>query len=167
MLFDLNEIKKIIPKKTERSLDELIWALTDPIVLHRSPWASTLPQWIKGQIITERLISLMTGELDMATDTEAMAYIYPASLDAPLDHDWTQIYLYVTTKTLESTGKEVPPDVRVDDLDNYKMSLLRDLKRWIYKSRSNHRVKEIKIKEVQTEREPLIEQDIMPLFAQM
>lgn len=165
MLFDLDAIKKRKQEKSERGIDDIVHALTDPVVLHRSPWADTLPQWVRGQIITERLCALMSDEPCTATDAEAMAYIYPASLDAPLDRDWSEIYLYVCTRTLERTGKEIPPDVRVDSLDSYRMGLLRDLKRSIYNSRAKRRPKEVK-KETPKADLPTVS-ETMPLFAEI
>jgi len=38
----------------------------------------------------------MTG-----TDAEAYAYLNTVSLTQPMDHDWTQIYLYIATKVYE------------------------------------------------------------------
>jgi len=180
-LFNLKEFEKQkstpaleTAREGKKRLDELVYALTDPIVLHRSPWADTLPEWVRGQIIMERTVALIKGDPGMATDAEAMAYIYPASLEAPLDHDWSEIYLYVSTRTMESAGKTVPPDVLVDKLDNYRMGLLRDLKRWIYNSRAKHRKKkpkgdgrwEMEATE-QKKKEPTLVPDIMPLFAEM
>ncbi|MFC1871040.1 hypothetical protein ACFLYF_01365 [Chloroflexota bacterium] len=33
--------------------------------------------------------------LGAGTDAEVCAYLYTAGLSAPMDHDWSQIYLYV------------------------------------------------------------------------
>jgi hypothetical protein len=100
-LFNLQEFEKRknnpapeTAREGKKRLDELVYALTDPVIVHRSPWADMLPEWVRGQIKMERLAALMKGDPGMATDAEAMAYIYPASLDAPLDHDWTEIYLH-------------------------------------------------------------------------
>jgi len=81
------------------------------------------------------------AETETATDAEAMAYVYPASLQFPLNSDWTQIYLYVCTKTLQSAGRTVPDDIKVEDLDDYRMHQLNDLKRWIYRKRKQARPK--------------------------
>jgi hypothetical protein len=181
-LFNLQEFEKHknspVPetaREGRKQLDELVHALTDPIVLHRSPWADTLPEWVRGQIIMERMAALIKGDPGMATDAEAMAYIYPASLDAPLDHDWSEIYLYVSTKTMEKAGKTVPPDIRVDKLDNYRMGLLRDLKRSIYNSRAKHKPKgprDVRYAGTMDEgrgktKEQELVADVVPLFAEM
>ena len=42
----------------------------------------------------------MTG-----TGAEACAYLYTAALTHPMDHDWGQIYLYITTQTYRRRGK--------------------------------------------------------------
>jgi hypothetical protein len=55
-----------------------------------------LPEWIKPAITMERLIENMKalkGETPTGTEAEVLAYMYPRSLEAPLDSDWTQIYL--------------------------------------------------------------------------
>lgn len=48
-----------------------------------------------------------------ATYAEASAYLYTASLEAPMYNDWTQIYLYVTVKVV-SRGRDtkIPGDIR-------------------------------------------------------
>ena len=178
-LFDLETVKSkkekqdnISSREAERKMEELAYVFTDRIVLHRSPWASSLPDWVRGHIITERLIALMKGEAGMATDAEAMAYIYPASMDAPLDHDWSEIYLYVATRTMELAGKTIPANVRVDSLDSYRMGMLNHLKRWIYERRVKHRPKkerEVKSEEKDTRltKQPVVTDEAMPLFAEM
>ena len=57
-------------------------------------------------------------------------------LTAPMDHDWSQIYLYVATKTYaRHKGGEVPEDIRVETLDDYQMGELKRLKDWLYRQR--------------------------------
>lgn len=119
-------------------------ALCDPTICYPSPWMDTLPEWIKGEIQLQRLILLMAAQKDeslrgLATDAEALAYMYPASLEQPLDHDWTEIYLYLGTQVmshnLSNRNSEFPEDIRKDSLSNYHMGLLNHLKRWIYERR--------------------------------
>jgi len=64
----------------------------------------------------------------MATDAEAMAYIYPASLDSPLTMTGPNIPLRLHADHGECR-KTVPADVRADKLDSYRMGMLRHLKR--------------------------------------
>ena len=77
----------------------------------------------------------MTG-----TDTEACAYLYTAGLTAPMDHDWSQIYLYIAGKTYaRHNGSQVPDDIQVESLNNYQMTELNRLKSWIYRKRAQVR----------------------------
>ena len=78
----------------------------------------------------------------MGTDSEALAYLIPASFEAPMGHDWSQIYLYLGTKVIDSeTSKEtkMPADVRVEKLDQGQEDDLLRLKRWLYETKAKHR----------------------------
>ena len=74
----------------------------------------------------------MKGDDDLATDVEALIYMYPRTLEAPLDRDWTEIYLYLGTKVMGGAmGKDVPEDIKIEKLTEYQERQLNDLKRWI------------------------------------
>ncbi len=78
----------------------------------------------------------MTG-----TDAEACAYLYTASLTVPMDSDWSEIYLYVSTKVCSRWKKgEVPEDIRVESLRNDQLRDLNRLKEWIYRQRTRIRL---------------------------
>ena len=118
--------------RIDKQIDALVSALSDPIIVFTSPWMDTLPEWIKGEIKMQRLAQLMKGEEEVATDAEALAYMYPRALEAPLDSDWTEIYLYLGAQVM---GNRMPDDIRKDSLSDYQMGLLIELKRWIYRQR--------------------------------
>jgi hypothetical protein len=123
----------------DKQIDNLVDALMGPIIVFPGGWEDTLPDWIKGAIQIERLAQLMKGE-ETATDAEACAYLYTASLTNPMDRDWTQVYLHIAGKVISrNKGEEIPEDIKVDSLDDYQMGLLRDLKHWIYERRVKHR----------------------------
>lgn len=136
-LFDIQQRSAAIRK----SIDEIVGALSDPLIVPRSAWSSTIPQWLREHITFARMIDLMKthGDISMATDAEACAYLMPLTLDAPLDREWAEIYLYVSAKTCRTAGKEVPTDVAVEKLDDYSTGELNRLKRWIYQKRLQHR----------------------------
>lgn len=123
------EIKGVDP------IEEMVGALTDPVIAYPSPWMEdihNLPLYKKLPL--HRLAHLMRcnkgeAEWDEACDLEALLYIYPASLAAPMGEQWTRIYLYLGTKVM---GDKFPEDIKQKSLDDYDMSHLRDLKRWIY-----------------------------------
>lgn len=72
------------------------------------------------------------AEWDEATDIEALLYLYPASLCAPMGEQWSRIYLYLGTKVM---GDKVPEDIKQKELSDYDMGELRDLKRWIWRKK--------------------------------
>jgi len=58
-----------------------------------------------------------------------------------MDHDWTQIYLYIAGKTYQRHKQgELPEDIAVEKLDDEQMRDLNRLKAWIYKKRTDHRL---------------------------
>ena len=126
-------------KDLDSQVDELVGTFFDPIIVMPGGWGDTLPDWLKSQITLERLaqnMKTLKGAKLTATDAEACAYLYTASLEAPMDNDWTRIYLYVAGRVV-SRGQdtEIPSDIRVDSLNDYQIGLLRDLKDWIYGQR--------------------------------
>ncbi len=126
------------PKTMEKGISEIVGVFTDPIIAWPGGWMDTIPEKVKGQITIERLVMCMRvnkGEEPTGTDAEALAYIYPRTMEAPLDHDWTQIYLYLGTKVMSGAGTEMPEDIRVESLDDEQMRHLNRLKAWIYQKR--------------------------------
>ena len=119
-----------------------------PIVVMPGGWGDTLPDWIKGEITLQRLIRLAKGDDDLATDAEAVAYLYTAALEAPIDHEWAQIYFYLVTKL---KGEAVPPDIRVETLTDYECSELDRFKRWI-RERQRKALHERRKAEIRAER---------------
>ena len=98
----------------------------------------TIPEKVKQQITIERLIMNMKalkGEEPTGTDAEALAYMYPRVMEAPMDRDWVDIYLYLGTKVMADAGTEMPEDIRVESLNDGQMRDLNRLKAWIYQKR--------------------------------
>lgn len=131
-------------KRTEESgISELVGVFCDPIIVFPSGWEDTLPDWIKPAITLERLIECAKyskGEMPTGTDAEAMAYMYPRTMSAPLDHDWTEIYLYLSTQVIRRHQKtEIPEDIAKESLTDDQTRQLNDLKAWIYQRRRNVR----------------------------
>jgi hypothetical protein len=120
-------------------VSDIVGIFTDPILVFPGGWGETLPDWIKGAITMDRLemsLRASRGEEETGTDAEACAYLCTAGLTAPMDHDWSQIYLYVSTKTYaRHKGGEVPEDIRVESLTEYQMGELSRLKDWLYRQR--------------------------------
>ena len=131
----------------EKGISEIVGVFTDPIIVFPGGWGDSLPDWIKTSITLERLemnMRALKGEEMTGTDAEACAYLYTASLTQPMDHDWTQIYLYIATKVYEKwrtkeSGVTMPEDIRVESLRDDQIHDLNRLKAWLYKKRTEVR----------------------------
>lgn len=130
-------------KQLEKGIGEIVGVFFDPIIVFPGGWGDTLPEWLKETITLERLVMNMKalrGEEMTGTDAEAVAYLMTASLTAPMGEDWTQIYLYLAGKVCRQWKKvELPSDIVVDKIDNYKERELARLKAWIYQTRTKYR----------------------------
>jgi len=128
-----------MPKTADTMISDLVGTFTDPIIVFPGGWGDTLPDWLKTAITLERMMGDMKalkGEEPTGTDAEACAYLYTAGLTAPMDHDWSQIYLYVATMTYRHWNKsEMPADIAVDSISDYQMGELSRLKSWLYHQR--------------------------------
>lgn len=130
-------------KNIDSMVGDLVGALTDAIIVYPGGWGDSLPEWLKNAIVMERLIENMKetkGDQPTGTDAEACAYLNTVSLTAPMDSDWSQIYLYVAGKTYRRWHKsELPDDIRVDSLTVQQMSDLGRLKKWLFQQRTTAR----------------------------
>jgi len=130
-------------KTMEKGISEIVGVFTDPIIAWPGGWMDSIPEKVKQQITIERLVMCMKaakGEEPTGTDAEALAYMYPRTLEAPLDRGWVDIYLYLGTKVMAGTGAEIPEDIRKDSLDDEQMRDLNRLKAWIYQKRIEARL---------------------------
>ena len=71
--------------------------------------------------------------------------LYTAGLTAPMDSDWTQIYLYITNQVYsrhrsKESGVQVPEDIKVESISDYQMGELRRLKDWLHRQRTRIRL---------------------------
>lgn len=119
--------------RIDKQIDALVGALTDPIIVLDPGWE--IPDWLKTRITLERLVQPLKGEEGVATDLEALAYLSNASLVAPMQSDWAEIYMYVFTQEMRRKGTEVPEDLIKEELSPYQMGKLRHLKEWIWRTR--------------------------------
>jgi hypothetical protein len=126
-------------KQIEKGISDIVGALSDPIIVFPGGWGDTLPEWLKNTITLERLVMNMKalkGEELTGTDAEACAYLMTLSLTQPMDSDWTQIYLYIASRTYKRWNKgEMPADIIVDSISDYQSGKLNRLKSWLYHQR--------------------------------
>ncbi|MBA7642932.1 hypothetical protein ES703_50641 [subsurface metagenome] len=141
------EVKKRQPEKNfnlDKAMGEIVGVFCDPIIVMPGGWGDTLPGWLKEAITLERLIENIEGSRRgamTATDAEACAYLYTASLTAPMGHNWSQIYLYIAGKTYTRWKKtEMPEDIQVESLRDDQLQDLNRLKEWLYRKRTTIRL---------------------------
>lgn len=102
-----------------------------PLILFSASAAHLLPDGLRGHVKAERLMALMTGSWEEATDAEALAYLYSASLDRPLGHDITQVYGYLFSRHIRREGQDMPDELVVETLTRDQEHFLGRLKRWL------------------------------------
>jgi hypothetical protein len=130
-------------KTAEQGISDIVGCLSDPIIVFPGGWGDTLPEWLKTAITLERMIGnmkVLKGDEPTGTDAEACAYLMTVSLTQPMDTDWTEIYLYVATRTYQRWEKgEMPGDIAVDSISDYQLGELNRLKSWLYRQRIKYR----------------------------
>lgn len=92
-----------------------------------------IPEELRFQIIIERMKLAIAGD-KLASETETLWYLSTASLVAPFDHHWYNIFMYLSRKYRLSANKELPDFLRENIiLDEYteERELYR-LRKWIY-----------------------------------
>lgn len=126
-------------KEAEHKWDLLFSAFERSVVYDTMgrAWVDTLPAWIRGEILLERLIQVMKGEEGKVTDAEVVAHLYTVSMSRPLGGDWTKIYCYLVCQLMRRCKKasnidQVEKELGVTPLDSYEKKLLNDLKRGLW-----------------------------------
>mgnify|MGYP000044142112 CR=1 FL=1 len=136
------QIKEKILKPNKKRDNDFVFnfmdCLTSPIIVFKSAWQDTIPKDILKNIKLSRLLSSMQQE-EMASLTEALAYMMPRTYEAPMPTEWVNIYTWLglqyagqfkNTDQLDAM-KEIAPKA----LSEYEMGLLNNLRRWIYDKR--------------------------------
>ena len=132
----------------DKGISDIVGVFTDPIIVYPGGWMDTLPDWIKPAITMERLLEGLKahkGEQPTGTDAEAMAYMYPRTMEAPLDRDWVDIYLWLGKTVMErhnpfNKDTPWPDDLEVKPLTKDQERDLAHLKAWIYERRKGARL---------------------------
>ena len=79
-----------------------------PLIVADTSWADTLPEWLRQEINSERLVGGLCDlmrkgtdkDSDKVTDAEVVAYLMTASLRVPLSTDFVNIYLHLSSKVM-------------------------------------------------------------------
>lgn len=84
--------------------------LAGPLVLHRSLWGDVIPTWLKAACVQDRF-DLILSEYeqdqigDYATPTEVLAYMMPASFEAPMHRDYSDLYIWAGNEVMRKHNK--------------------------------------------------------------
>ncbi len=116
-----------------------------PIVVADAGWAETLPEWIKREIHAERLIGGMckiagrkkSEDRERVGDAEVCAYLYTASLKAPLDPDLVDVYVNLLSGVMTRRKDKSAEAARAlaEPLTDCQRQKLKDLKISLYRAR--------------------------------
>ena len=110
-----------------------------PIIVANTQWdlPENLVKWVKSERMINGLIGMtckLTPEESVGY-AEVVAYLNPATSQAPLRNDVSEIYLYCFTQLMKREKIEVSKDIAVNELSEHLMDKLNEFKRWIYKAR--------------------------------
>jgi len=130
--------------KVKREVDyfiaKLMTTIEPTIVTANQDWGETIPEWLIERIRIQRFVEhfkeLRGEKVKEASDEEAFAYLYTASLVAPLREEWARIYLYLGYKVApEHMKKQIEKLNPPKELTDYEKYLLQMLKERIYRFR--------------------------------
>lgn len=109
------------------------------LVVGDAAWADTIPEWLLNEVKAERLIyglaSLMDSGRAKVGDAEVAVYLMTASHRGVLSSEHTNIYMYLITQLSKKRGKEVPEDIRKEELSEWEEHELEELRSMIYEKR--------------------------------
>jgi hypothetical protein len=88
---------------------ELLY-LEGPLITFGPTGVWSYPEWLKEVILPARLMLVMQGERELSTEEEALGYLCTASLTVPINHDWSQIFLWLAERIMPHWKKL--PEVR-------------------------------------------------------
>jgi len=115
-----------------------------PLIVADTAWAESLPEWLKNEISSERMLLGLLDQVSKKTltpeeqigDAEVVAYLMTASYVAPMDRDFANIYLFTTGRLMKKVKNiDMPQDIKVDKLTSDEERKLKDLKLFIWNSR--------------------------------
>jgi len=109
------------------------------LVVGAREWADTIPEWLLEEIKAERmiygLVCLVDGARAKVGDAEVAVYLMTASHRSILSSEHVNIYMYLVTQLFKKKDKEVPEDIRKDELTEWEEHELEELRDMIYHSR--------------------------------
>ena len=113
------------------------------LIVASADWAETIPDWVKKEVESERLMKGMEQVLpsykqkageEKVGDAEAFTYLYTASCGGPMTSETAELYLYLGALMMaRRVGKEsLPEDMKerlekgLDSHGKYQLDLLKE-----------------------------------------
>lgn len=121
----------------DQGMFDLMDALTAPILTHAATWKDCLPDRVLNIVTMARMASLLKKER-MATLPEVLLFMMTRTFEAPMGHEWTEIYLHVSCTVCQQWFNEDHWDQvhAKKELGEYELKQhLLPLRRWIYERR--------------------------------
>ncbi|MBW2671948.1 MAG: hypothetical protein JRD89_00865 [Deltaproteobacteria bacterium] len=121
-------------------LTSLLRAVSGPLIVWPGQ-ENSLPENLKSWVILDRLANEYQNEKngeELASEGEALLYLFTASLVQPFDRDWFEIYSYLFQKYCKARQIDIPSGINPPEtLNQYQQSLLDNLRRWIHRQSMN------------------------------
>jgi len=117
----------------QKRVKEILRAYNTQIVLHPGGWGTDLPAMWNNKVIRQRIEMIDNGGWDKATDTEIAMYLSAASGIAPLDRDWTDIFVYEVSLLMGTQVYDMLNE-QTRELNDYQKMEVNDLKHKIRNS---------------------------------
>ena len=110
------------------------------LIVADAGWAKSIPDWLKKEVESERLVSGLVDVLDKGQEEvgDAEACLYLLSLKQPVPHETAQIYIYLAAKLCKRQGIESESFMLKklkDGLDHDEERELRILKQKLWTAR--------------------------------
>ncbi|MFQ5820823.1 MAG: hypothetical protein ACE5I5_12600 [Candidatus Heimdallarchaeota archaeon] len=129
--------------QVDLGITQLVKALFNPIIVWPGFSCQDLPEDLRTEITLQRLIQVhntpLCHKIEEATDAEALAYLYTATLAIPPDRDWATIYMHLARNYLNRKGHGLPSFLEEKThFNNYQQLKLTELIRWIKMQQDNY-----------------------------
>jgi len=117
-------------KKTPKWISQTCWAINGPNISMPGYTDMRPPDNIMAEISIGRMLMVASNQ-EKACEAETMWYVSTASLTAPLDKDWYEIYMWLFNRVMKD---KVPDDLKFEkDLNDMQKRDLNRLQEWLFK----------------------------------
>lgn len=134
----LTQVEKSSSKESEKFVFEFMDIINAPIITFSSSWVDAIPERLRKDIRIARILSGFALE-EMASIAETVAYIITRTYEAPMNQEWTNIYLWCSAHYLKQYANKTNADFEdihvPEKLNEYEEFLLKKLRVWIFEKR--------------------------------